>query len=237
MIVGLNALYFKSFSKTSFRFLRMDDETARYGIKDDLTTKDDYLANRFVKLSRSYYDLTPMTTEEKENYKNSIQHDDKKRTFRNSSYLGENQKGIYVCVIGGLPLFSSGSIVKDLCNSNFLTFSEPCDPEHVALISKEKAYQLLAKASDSFLNHDIVFDNGLTCTRTGILVGLLSSSHCVATADQYLIPLRYTVFSNRVKFLSLDDPWPIECQPENIWGTEGQYVAWKHIHLNGQGDR
>lgn len=36
----------------------------------------------------------------------------------------------------------------------------------------------------------------------------------------------YVVEEEHVCFLSVDTPWPVECQPENFWGTEGQYRSW-----------
>jgi hypothetical protein len=37
---------------------------------------------------------------------------------------------------------------------------------------------------------------------------------------------RYRVPSRHVRFLSIDSIWPVDSQPENFWGTEGQYRAW-----------
>ena len=36
----------------------------------------------------------------------------------------------------------------------------------------------------------------------------------------------YLVDRDRVMFLPADSPWPQRSQPENYWGTEGQFVAW-----------
>jgi hypothetical protein len=49
-------------------------------------------------------------------------------------YLGNNQKGVYVCRMGGLPLFSSGNRVAALCDPHSMVFSEPCDNDHVSLV-------------------------------------------------------------------------------------------------------
>lgn len=46
------------------RVLRMDDEMARAGIKQDLTICDEYLNTRFDRLSQSGHDLTPMLSED-----------------------------------------------------------------------------------------------------------------------------------------------------------------------------
>ena len=52
-------------------------------------------------------------------------------------YLGDGQKGLYVCAIGGLPLFASGTRIESECTAQQLVFSEPCDPEHITLVSEE----------------------------------------------------------------------------------------------------
>ena len=43
-------------------FLRMDDEVARPNIKEELTTRDEYLDTQFKRLSSSGHDLTPIDT-------------------------------------------------------------------------------------------------------------------------------------------------------------------------------
>ena len=43
-------------------FLRMDDEVARPNIKEELTTRDEYLDTKFKRLSSSGHDLTPIDT-------------------------------------------------------------------------------------------------------------------------------------------------------------------------------
>lgn len=43
-------------------FLRMDDEVARPNIKEELTTREEYLDTRFKRLSSSGHDLTPIDT-------------------------------------------------------------------------------------------------------------------------------------------------------------------------------
>ena len=48
--------------KTTTRLF--DDETQRPGIKDDLTTRDEYLESRFIGLSSSNYDITAMTADD-----------------------------------------------------------------------------------------------------------------------------------------------------------------------------
>jgi hypothetical protein len=82
-------------------------KVARDGIKIELTTKDDYLDCRFRGLSRSGHDLTPMNDIEKQQWFTDHQAY-VKQDRQYSTFLGDNEKGIYVCALGGLPLFSSG---------------------------------------------------------------------------------------------------------------------------------
>lgn len=50
-------------------FISMDDELARKGIKQELTTTaDEYLDLRFKRLSDSGHNLTPMTADEIQQY-------------------------------------------------------------------------------------------------------------------------------------------------------------------------
>ena len=88
----------------------MDDEIARPGCKVDLTAReDDYLSSRFTKLSASGHDLTPLLSEE------MIVREDEAEAeaeTEGSTYLGSGLKGVYVCRMGGLPLFSSGCVVQ-----------------------------------------------------------------------------------------------------------------------------
>jgi hypothetical protein len=70
-------------------------------------------------------------------------------------------------------------------------------------------------------SHVVVDGAGMVrCVRSGVTVG--------TTIDEG----RYAVDPTAVRFLLLDAPWPVESQPENFWGTEGQYVAWNNHDLS-----
>lgn len=100
--------------------------------------------------------------------------------------------------MGGLPLFSTGYLLtEDSQNGymNMLSFSEPCDEEHIVVMSNRK----------------------VNCVRSGITVGELALKN---GSNIYLVEKDKTVF------LPGDMPWPQRSQPENYWGTEGQFVAW-----------
>lgn len=64
------------------------------------------------------------------------------------SYLGQDRKGLYVCSIGGLPLFTSAKRMHSECSSRAVVFTDPCDPDHIR-----------------------VEGNFFYCLRSGILVG------------------------------------------------------------------
>jgi hypothetical protein len=80
---------------------------------------------------------------------------------------------------------------------NVLAFSEPCDEEHV----------------------DVMSNRDVNCVRSGITVGKFVSKIGSSV---------YFVEKDKVVFLPADMPWPQRSQPENYWGTEGQFVAWNN---------
>lgn len=218
----------------------MDDEVQRPNVKDDLTTRDDYLVNRFVRLSMSNHDLTPMSTDEKIKW-NLDHHDhplyDSNRTIQRAvllgqNYIGENEKGAYVCRIGGLPIFTSGTRLDRLCNKNLLVFSEPCDEDHIEINSlnlnnvsvdlvKDQLEQLLPVAYRETLSAATSF----RCKRSDTLIGYLLIFKHKSSTDYnkfYVAPTKYSALT----FLPLNISWPLESQPENLWGTEGQFTVW-----------
>lgn len=175
----------------------MDDERDRPGIKSDLTTRDQYLDQRFTRLSPSGHDLTPLTLEE-------VNHIIEVKEFTPGSsqdkyFIGEARRGIYVNRIGGLPLFSSGMRIDELCNKIYLYFREPCDETHV----------------------QVEADQSVVCARSQTIVGHLKRMNDSATSV-------YEVDAMLIEFYSVDDKLPMESQPENFWGTEGQYRAWNN---------
>lgn len=74
--------------------LRMDDEVARFGIKTELTTREEYLSNTFVRLSESGHDVTPWSDVDfgqwEVEYKHSYDNN-KYNSNKNDKYLGENR--------------------------------------------------------------------------------------------------------------------------------------------------
>lgn len=208
------------------RYCTMDDETQRIGIKDDLTTRDEYLATRFSRLSSSGHDLTSLTSEEisewDDHHEEYSNRNIVKRTI--NSFLGYLDKGIYVSRIGGLPLFTSGYRLDASCTEEMLVFTEPCDPEHIYLADWNGTFPHLR---DSIMKTfpSVGQVQALFCVRSGLGVGVQASVD--GSDDDRQLSFVYVVDANSVIFLSLDRSWPIESQPENIWGTEGQYLAYK----------
>jgi len=123
--------------------------------------------------------------------------------------LGSGQKGLYVSAYGGLPLFSSGNLIGKLQQSSttYIAFSEPCDPTHV---------KILRSHVDNSKHH-------LQCTRSLEIIGWIEVSEKVEP--------RYVVDEDCLCFLPFNVPWPVQCQPENFWGTEGQYRSWNRHDL------
>ena len=196
--------------------VRMDDEVSRPGIKEELTTRDDYLDSRFKLLSPSGHDLTPMTSDEifdwmsekfnKYGLYNKM--NPQQPVVVEVPHLGYGQKGLYVCAIGGLPLFSSGS--RQNSTTNTLYFLEPCDSTHIRVDKTNNDGKSL-----------------VYCVRSGFKIGSAEISNTTNNSKQLL----YKVDSSKVRFLPISLQWPVESQPENFWGTEGQYRAWNNHDL------
>ena len=100
-------------------------------------------------------------------------------------------------LVGGLPLFSSGYRVDSLCNTTWLAFTSPCDPEHIVILENEN----------------------FQCVRNGKTLGYITND-----AENGLI---YFVQAEKLFFWNKDRSLPIRSQPANYWGTEGQFVAWR----------
>lgn len=171
--------------------IRMDDEVARVGIKTELTTKEEYLDLKFVKLSPSGHDVTRFDDGDRkewiEDYKDIY---DSYNIKDSDAFLGSNRKGLYVSCIGGLPLFSSGYRVENECNRSVLTFDAPCDDDHI-------------------VNNN----NKIYCIRSGLHIGMFEKE-------------KYVVQAATLRFLDINQRLPVSSQPENFWGTEGQFCAW-----------
>lgn len=117
--------------------------------------------------SKSGYDLTPLTRAQIEEIAKTLTPDQVKVTqFAGTepAFCGrlENHKeaGIYVCVVGGLPLFKSSA--KFDSGTGWPSFFEPFDPDHVIekadLAHGMRRVEILDARSGSHLGH--VFDDG-----------------------------------------------------------------------------
>ena len=173
--------------------LRMDDEIGRSGIKRELTTRDEYLEKFFLRLSMSGHDITPFTsTDRKEWIRDYQEIYDSKNINENDIYLGNNTKGLYVCYVGGLPLFSSGNRLSSECNRKTLIFDAPCDEDHI-----------------------LVKNSKVSCVRSNLEIGIYDNG-------------KYIIESSKLRFLSINLVWPTSSQPENFWGSEGQFRQWNN---------
>ncbi|CAM9848262.1 unnamed protein product [Pylaiella littoralis] len=206
--------------------VRMDDEIARKGIKEELTTRDEYLATRFTKLSVSGHDLTPLTPSEKQEAASHLPPTQKAVLFGGGAgderkncdpghhgdadegeYRGwrdHKEKGLYACAVGGLPLFTSGWKLAPRAEDACPSFAEPCDGEH------------LIQERDP-VNGEGTF---VSCARSRVRVGRVVADSRSPSGKRYLIS------SAALEFHPLGKALPVRCQPENYWGSEGQYRVW-----------
>jgi len=154
-------------------------------------------------------------------------------------YLGDGQKGLYVCAIGGLPLFASGTRIEEECTAQQLVFSEPCDPDHITLVTEgNDASSSSSDGSSSSSSSGGTAEQRFKCTRSDTPLGIVhtiksstssSSSNAGDMSDSgdsnnsNNNDKKYVISDLRsLRFLSLGAKWPVESQPENAWGTEGQ---------------
>ena len=192
----------------------MDDEVARLHIKTELTTRDEYLeSGRFVKLSSSGYDLTPWTEEETRAFAattvasaDCLPSQNKlakcEAALELRRFQGIGERGLYAVRLGGLPVFSSGYRIDTLCDEKCLYFTDACDPEHVR-----------------------VLDGFVFCARSGQQLGMLFLEKHPRHKQLFQIE------ASKVSFLNMRDPLPVWAQPENFWGTEGQFRGWNSNEL------
>ena len=249
----------------------MDDEVARPNIKEELTTREEYLDTRFKRLSSSGHDLTPIDTVDwimlilsganldflgvrtlphlppttsplltlLSQQMSQVTWNEKTQAQTDGRvgcrYLGDGQKGLYVCAIGGLPLFASGTRIEEECTAQQLVFSEPCDPDHITLVTEDNISSSSDGSSSSSSSSGGTVEQRFKCTRSdtplGIVYTINSSTGSSSSGgdgpdggdSNNNSNKKYVISDLRsLRFLSLDAKWPVESQPENAWGTEGQ---------------
>src|SRR5262245_32494294 len=86
--------------------------------------------------SKSGYDITPLAKERIAELAKALTPEQRRVTLQAGTepafcgdLLPNKQKGIYVCVLGGLPLFKSGA--KFESGTGWPSFFEPFDKDHV----------------------------------------------------------------------------------------------------------
>ena len=133
--------------------------------------------NQQVKLSSLGYDLKPLSEETiLEISCNQIQEDQTrkvllegatdpphlKQTHNGYDFSGSirdlSEEGIFVCAIGGLPLFATSDLSPTTASSGWLSFSRPISEEHVILVkpppdSIDQRTEVLCGRSQCHLGH------------------------------------------------------------------------------------
>jgi peptide methionine sulfoxide reductase msrA/msrB len=160
--------------------------------------------------SKSGYDLTPLSKEKIAAIVKTLepievdvtQHAGTERAGT-GRYANEHRKGLYVCVVGGLPLFRSED--KFESGTGWPSFTRPIDEGHVILRGDGGRTEVLDARSGAHLGH--VFDDGPAPTGK-----------------------RFCMNSAALRFIPDGDPIPPESQPARLetayfaggcfWGVE-----------------
>src|SRR5262249_20490029 len=167
-----------------------------------------------VRYSKAGYDITPLTKAEIAEIVKTLTPDQVRVTQDAGTeppFCGKlehhKEAGVYVCVVGGLPLFKSGA--KFDSGTGWPSFFEPIDPEHIVerldLSAGMTRTEILDARSGAHLGH--VFDDGPRPTGK-----------------------RYCLNSAALKFIPDGSPLPEESKPVQsqvayfaggcFWGTE-----------------
>jgi peptide methionine sulfoxide reductase msrA/msrB len=166
------------------------------------------------KYSKSGYDLTPLSKEKLTEILKTLTPEQIEITQMRGTepafcgnLTNNHEKGIYVCVVGGLPLFRSSD--KFESHSGWASFFAPFDPDHV-IEKRDSSHgmervEILDARSGAHLGH--VFDDGPPPTHK-----------------------RYCLNSAALKFIPDGTPIPPESQPVKsetayfaggcFWGVE-----------------
>jgi peptide methionine sulfoxide reductase msrA/msrB len=156
--------------------------------------------------SKSGYDITPLSKERIQELAKPLTEEQRRVVLAagtERAFCGDlvdnKQKGIYVCVLGGLPLFRSGS--KFESGTGWPSFTEPFDTDHI-VENVDKTHgmvrtEILDARSGAHLGH--VFDDGPAPTGK-----------------------RYCLNSAAMKFIPDGAPLPLESRPVR---TETAYFA------------
>lgn len=172
-----------------------------------------------VRYSKSGYDITRLTKEEIDKILPTLTEEQVRVTMHADTepphcgaFTNTKDEGIYVCVVGGLPMFKSSA--KFISKSGWASFFEPFDPDHIIEKVDEShgmvRVEILDARSGAHLGH--VFDDGPEPTGK-----------------------RYCLNSAALKFIKKGDPIPAESlpvKPENayfaggcFWGVEDRLAA------------
>ncbi|CAM9342728.1 unnamed protein product [Laminaria digitata] len=181
--------------------------------RQELTTRDEYLATRFTKLSASGHDLTPLTQSEVREAAADLSPAEASALFdganeeenanENRGWRDHREKGLYACAVGGLPLFTSGWKLDPRAGDEYPSFATPCDDEHLL--------------EERDVEEGVTF---VSCARSRVRVGTVTDDLGSPSGRRYLIA------GAALEFHPLGKALPVRCQPENYWGSEGQYRAW-----------
>jgi peptide methionine sulfoxide reductase msrA/msrB len=188
----------------------------------DMKTITKPAANSTLKYSRSGYDITPLSRERvrelaaklsPEAYK-ITQSADTERPFC-GTLLDNKKEGMYVCVVCGLPLFSSEH--KFNSGTGWPSFYREFDPDHVA--RREDVSHGMTRVE-------------INCARCGSHLGHVFEDGPKPTGE------RHCLNSASLTFIEKGQPTPAESQPvktETAYFAGGCFWGIEHYFQQGPG--
>lgn len=170
-----------------------------------------------VRYSRSGYDITRWTKEAIESAAAGLTPEQRRIMLDAGTeppfcgvFTDNKEKGIYVCALGGLPLFRSDQ--KFLSKSGWASFFAPFDPDHI---------QYVEDRSHGMVRVEIL------CARTGAHLGHVFDDGPPPTGK------RYCLNSEALRFIPDGQPLPSESRPVDtevayfgggcFWGVEDAF--------------
>lgn len=150
-----------------------------------------------------------------------------KQTHNDHSFAGSVQNltpGVFVCVVGGLPLFTTQHLSPSTASSGWLSFSQPVSDDHIQLIhpdanSPDQRVEVVCAKSRCHLGHYFGKGNGY-CSINASVLNFVEATDMVPTDVKILSPQSWlaleesTLLHATLKRLMAQGVW--KTKPDNL---------------------